>query len=271
MFIVWGKKVVRRRLGHVADFCPICRGTRAFQLVRVGLASHVYYLSFGDGELHGFERVCQDCGTTLRAEERTYASVSKAKASLKQLVATTFPSIETTLRERFELEHRILTDLRSLSSSQRRDLIRVPFLLLSPKVEERFERIHLDLQSGLGLLAGIVLFFYGMSVLPPLVQKAGYADAALVALGVASLAVIVWQYIAAGRRFMRREVLPALARGLGPLKPTDAELRLALDELRRAKHRMANRVNLAELRAQLGPAQPLAAVALGEMSSQLRP
>jgi len=47
MFIVWGKKIVYRKLGFVADFCPICRGPRAFELKRVGSASH---LVIADGD-----------------------------------------------------------------------------------------------------------------------------------------------------------------------------------------------------------------------------
>ena len=42
MFIVWGTKRTERKQGLVADFCPICREVRAFQLIRVGLASLVH-------------------------------------------------------------------------------------------------------------------------------------------------------------------------------------------------------------------------------------
>src|SRR5258706_9118781 len=44
MFIIWGKKRVTKSLGYVADFCPLCRDVRTFELVRVGLAGHIYYL-----------------------------------------------------------------------------------------------------------------------------------------------------------------------------------------------------------------------------------
>jgi hypothetical protein len=37
MFVVWGKKRVRKKIGHVADFCPMCRTAQPFALVRVGV------------------------------------------------------------------------------------------------------------------------------------------------------------------------------------------------------------------------------------------
>ena len=94
MFIVWGKKIVYRKVGHVADFCPICRKVQPFELKRVGSAGHVYYVSVGEGELVGYERTCKECGTVFRAEPTTYASVSKTLAPLADLVRQTYPNIE---------------------------------------------------------------------------------------------------------------------------------------------------------------------------------
>ena len=56
VFIVWGKKVVDRKLGHVAGFCPMCREPKTFLPRRVGAAGHVYCLSTGEGGLIGHER-----------------------------------------------------------------------------------------------------------------------------------------------------------------------------------------------------------------------
>ena len=75
MFIVWGRKLVYRKLGHVADFCPICRKPRPFALQRIGSAGHVYYVSVSQGELVGFERTCLKCHTVYNAEPTHYAKV----------------------------------------------------------------------------------------------------------------------------------------------------------------------------------------------------
>ena len=56
MLFIWGKKRVERNIGKVADFCPICREVRMFQLIRVGVADHIYYVSFGEG-YHTLQRM----------------------------------------------------------------------------------------------------------------------------------------------------------------------------------------------------------------------
>src|SRR5258705_351547 len=76
MIFIWGKKLVYSKLGYVADFCPICRSPQAFEVQSVGVASHVYYVSFGKGALAGYQRKCCDCGVTLDAKPTNYATIS---------------------------------------------------------------------------------------------------------------------------------------------------------------------------------------------------
>ena len=77
MFIVWGKKRIERKQGMVADFCPICREVRAFTLIRVGLADHIYYVSFGEGKLVGYIVRCDTCGVALGVEPTRFATSEK--------------------------------------------------------------------------------------------------------------------------------------------------------------------------------------------------
>ena len=94
MFIVWGKKRVERNQGLVADFCPICREVRAFQLIRVGLASHVYYVSFGEGKLAGHIIRCNECRVKLAVDPTRYATTEKdARVGLEVLLGGTFPKL----------------------------------------------------------------------------------------------------------------------------------------------------------------------------------
>lgn len=41
--IIWGTKVKRRRVGYVADYCAVCHEPRLFELIRVGIAGHLYF------------------------------------------------------------------------------------------------------------------------------------------------------------------------------------------------------------------------------------
>jgi hypothetical protein len=249
MFIVWGKKLVYRRVGYVGDFCPICRVPRPFELKRVGSAGHIYYISAGEGQLVGFERHCQECKTSLRADPADYASVSKAKAPLAELVQLTFPDLAQVLKDRLALEERVQLQPESLSREERHALIRNPFLLLSPKVEKRFAATHIDKEVGLSI-AGVI----GLLIVGPGLVRAVAPDQAelfLLLFVVLGLALVVWQIIASGGRFMRREVVPVLADSLRPLRPTEPEIRSVLSELTQLRHKMASKLKPADLLARL--------------------
>jgi hypothetical protein len=249
MFIVWGKKLVYRKVGFVADFCPICRVARPFELKRVGSAGHVYYISAGEGELVGFERHCQECKTSLRAEPTDYASVSKNELPLSELIQRTFPNLAQALKDRLALEERVQRHPESLSLEERHALIRNPFLLLSPKVEKRFAATHIDKEIGLSIVGAICLLVVGPGVAHALAPD--QAELSVLLFIVLGLALVAWQITASGGRFMRREVVPVLAASLRPLRPTEPEISSVLSELKQLRHKMASKLKPADLLAQL--------------------
>lgn len=143
MFI-WGKKAVRRDLGHVADFCPICACARPFVLTRLGVAGHVYFITVDDGVLAGHERRCTRCGVALRADPADYAAISTQPQPILALVQQTFPDFKAVYAERLQLEARIREQPGSLSAQDRQALLMAPFMLLSARVSARFETTQLD-------------------------------------------------------------------------------------------------------------------------------
>lgn len=246
MFIVWGKKIVYRKLGFVADFCPICRGPRAFEVKRVGSASHVYYISAGEGELVGYERVCQDCGTALNADPGAYAAFSKVCAPVPDLVKQTFPAMPQVLQERLALEEKVRHAPALLSQEERRALIRTPFVLLSPKVEKRFSSsTHIDKEVGMSLLAALLLLVFGPALGTAVAPDA--SDIAVLASLGMGVVLVGWQMALSGRRFMRRQVVPVLARSLRPLRPSEEELGMVLGELRQVRNKMGTKLVLSDL------------------------
>jgi len=228
--IIWGTKIVRKRLGYVADFCPIDREPTAFRLTRVGEASHLYYLSIGSGKLIGHEICCEVCGVTIEAELDRYASISKRPTELLELLGQTFPNLTEVYRERLELEQRMGSG--ELTSIERRDLIREPFMLLNSLLEARGSETSFDWQSGMGCLALFVVpaLLYGLlSTVAPTLQATG-----MIVLVVAGL-MLVWSlylvFTEVGR-YMRREIYPRLASALVPLDPDLGELKETLGYLR---------------------------------------
>jgi len=253
MFIVWGKQHVYRQLGHVADFCPLCRQLRSFRLRRVGLAGHVYYISLGCGALVGHERVCDECGGIFASDPERYASTSKRKLPLDELQALTMPDFRSRYAERLALEKKVLRGGRTLSAEERAALIREPFLLTAPLVEERLASVRLDRRFWLALLGLFIfpaLFTALMEFLLPDDKELGL----MIAVG-AVLAWVVWVIATAGRYYVRREIVPKLVRALGPLVPSDNEIDQELRLLKAAGRKLGKTLKLADLRRGIAAAQ----------------
>ncbi|MEX3957503.1 hypothetical protein [Trinickia sp. EG282A] len=250
MFIFWGRKLVYRKHGYVADFCPICREPRAFKLQRVGSAGHVYNISVGEGRLVGYHRSCLTCRTPVESELSTYASVAKARAALPELMAQTYPNLESAWRDRLALEERVRTALPSLQPEERRELIRDPFIALSTKVERYFASSRVNLRDILMILVAFVVMIIG-SVTVGMIEPAdsNYGIYFFMALG---LAMVVWQIRSTSRRYMVRQIVPALASALAPLKPTREEIDATLSELHKEQLRLASKLPAKALFSRLG-------------------
>ena len=227
MFIVWGTKRTERNQGLVADFCPICRDLRPFQLIRVGLASHVYYVSFGEGKLAGYLIRCTDCGVDLGTQPTRYSTVEKdSRVSLEVLVRDTFPRLREAYAERLELESRIKRTRSALTGDDYRRFLMEPFALLNPLVEKRFANsTQMDKPAGIGclgtLLLGGAIFFGSMKFSGPTQDK--ILIAALIVVVIGTIYTFVQMHLGTGR-FFRSKILPTLVKALKPLEPTREDL-----------------------------------------------
>jgi len=249
MFIVWGKKLVYRTLGHAADFCPLCRTIRPFELRRVCLAGHVYYITAGEGKLVGHERTCQTCDTAFEADPGRYTAISKRQTPLPELIKTSFPTITQVLGERLALEEKIKSTPMLLSAEERHLLIKSPFLLLSPKVEKRFASTHFDKEVGFAMLGAIALLTAGPA-LGKAIAPDSAEEAVLVSLAL-GVVLVGWQMALCGKRFMQRQIMPVLAGALRPLRPTESELKTVLTELKQLGHKVAKKLPITELQAHI--------------------
>src|SRR5262245_27926224 len=118
-------------LGRVADFCPLCRFVKPFEVVRVELAH------FSERRGRGMEmfRRCTVCGIELDYQASRYRAVVTVKtADLAALIAETFPNIQEALGPRLQLEQRIREAPESLGAEERVNLIREPMSLVAPSV-----------------------------------------------------------------------------------------------------------------------------------------
>jgi hypothetical protein len=222
-FIFWGTKVVRRRLGYIADYCPICRDLRTFKMKRVGLAGHIYYISFGEGSLAGHVRTCVVCDVDLDAQPDHYLAIHPHKLEPQELAELTNPNWRRVHAERIALAERLAAGAEGLSAQDRAALLWEPFHLLTPKCEERFRSSHFDLRT-LGAIVALIVLVWLASLSGKLAPSVAFA---------AGMALVVWQVTQIKHRWFREKIFPTLVPALRPLAPGAREIQDIVRELRR--------------------------------------
>lgn len=255
MIFIWGSKRVEKKLGWVAEFCPLCRALRAFKLIRVGTAGHVYYITLGEGKLVGHLIQCGDCGLKVAAEPSRYAALEKRRIDdLELLAQRTFPSWRSVYAGRLALEEQLRKTPAGLTPEQRKALLMEPFALMNPQIEARYSgELQFDKQSGLGCLAALFLpaglFIYGTRALKG-VQQDRVLIAAAILFGIGGLYTAA-QLILGRGRFVDRRIVPILARSLVPLNPTYHEIAECLDRCRAEGMRIGKTVKPERLAGEL--------------------
>lgn len=230
MFI-WGKKYVYRRLGYVADFCSLCREVRAFELKRVGLAGHVYYITLTEGELAGHERRCTVCDTEFNAKPEIYARPSKELRTVRELLPLTFPNLATYHAARFAMEKAIRDPFARISQQDRMALIKEPFTLLSHKAEERFRASLIDGQSIAVFL--LAIFVGGFVVAGLTAVRPKDEEPLFLVIDLIVACVVAWAWSLRSRsKFIHKGILPPLISALHPLKPSPGEITVVLKDMK---------------------------------------
>jgi hypothetical protein len=237
MFIVWGKTIKRRKLGYVADFCAVCRDLRTFEVRRIGSASHVYYISFGEGELVGYERTCEVCSTPVEASPSVYLDMSKTRRPANELISETFPSYYTARRELIERERKVRDTPSLLTPEERRTRMREPFLVIAPLAQEKLASIRADWRVLLAIFSFVPIFWLlglvsgwvnGPNQMDP---SMNWLISALVLWG----GLVFFEIFMSSRRYLLKNAAPPLAASLAPLKPTESEIDRILKELKQHK------------------------------------
>ena len=228
MFIVWGKTIKRQKLGFVADFCAVCRDLRTFQVRRIGSASHVYYISFGQGDLVGYERTCEVCATPVDAVPDTYTGMAETFRPASELISETFPNYYTVYRALLERERKVRDTPSLLTPEERRARMREPFMVIAPLAQQKLSSIQVDWRVGLAVFSFVPIFWVIDLVEDPSLNW--------IFSGLALWAGLVFSEIfRSSRRYLLKNAAPQLAASLAPLKPSESELDRILQELKQHK------------------------------------
>jgi hypothetical protein len=252
MFIVWGTKIVRKKVGRLADFCRLCRDFQPARVTEVQSVGHIYYLPIGSRKFLGSEIACEGCGLTHVVDD-PYADIpvwDDRHADVDVLLAETNPAAEKNWADRLAFEARMRSG--GLTPEERQAAVLESFMLVEALAARRAQEQSIDPLSVLGILASLFIILpllIGATVsmrLGPETEPAAIIGG-IVVVGAANIVV----FAGAGRRYARKKLLPILTRALRPLKPSGEEIETALETLRRGKGLLPKRLKAAEIEAAL--------------------
>lgn len=244
MIIVWGTKLIRKKLGWAADWCDLCREPRAFKVTEVREVSHIYYLSLGKGNLHHYEKECAHCKTVTNADPEDYLDfVTDFGGDMEDLFRATHPDLVERNREKIDRTERIKTG--ALSPEERVQLIAESMVTILPQLERRASATSFDLQSGLGCLGTLVLGFGVIAA-----AASSQPTALVYFAGALAAAAAVWtlyKLFTDASRYAEKTLFPMLVPALKELKPTESELEEVLAIFKRQGIASASKISARNL------------------------
>ncbi|MGD1906100.1 MAG: DnaJ C-terminal domain-containing protein [Leptolyngbyaceae cyanobacterium] len=234
----WLHKRVFRKLGYVADFCPICGTVRPFALFKLRFTP---WLTFGvlptdprSGKLAEHVGDCQKCSVRIPMNVERYRSISQRlsadiNADLPVLTQETFPNVREHYRERFDAMEILWKNPESPQAKKiRASLIEEPFWLLAPLATER-SMVDVEILTLLALgIAGVVLMFLHAD--EPVPQWSFWVGLPMTLGPLLPMWVIV---MLARQRFLRKK---QLQERLNSLQPTLLELQTCVNTLRQKQY-----------------------------------
>lgn len=230
MLLIWGTRQTKRKLGFVAENCPRCKAIRTVRIDRIGMTSHVFFVSIGAGQLLGFRAECCTCSGQFDVCPMDYTGFDKnGKAIPESLMATTNPKLAAGASARAEQARTIA--------------IRDPLLRFDASLRDRYLRGH--------RLDGVTALAFVASVVVPLLmgwlsRSLGLSDGLKEATGWLALGVFLIGLVGSfvlmygePKRFFRRQLRPEIKRALQPLRPEPAELEACVSSLKKYGYRIS--------------------------------
>lgn len=250
MFILWGTKETKKRLGFVADFCLTCGKIGTFEVHKHALKSHLYYLPYGKEKEVQYRKCCQECSNIFGADVNTYSSIlnlKKMNLSSDDLISKTFININDVYKDRLELENNIKNGPKAVGVENWKYLLREPFEISEEKLNNFSSQTQLDFMTL--IFIGVVL------ILPVITAKAlelttidielkTYFIIASFAIGVV-LAFV--QYLGVKKRYVLSTLYPDLARSLSKFKKYEPDIEKTFEALKLEGFKVVKKGNYKDL------------------------
>jgi hypothetical protein len=228
------RMVASQQLGYVADFCPLCRDIKRFQLVGASEVAKGEKFTGGRFNFHHYLATCPTCDTLYQVELARYADISEKPLALDALITKTFPTIRQVYADRLLLEDLLKASPKSIHGETRAKLLWEPFVLLSYMTEKNVWGHPRDIGV---LISYVVVFLIWLSMIPLHDKLVASGNGVVFRfLTIPLILPVFWQMVEARKRFVRNKIAPKIAQSLQPLKPSIKEYDDILTQLRQRKH-----------------------------------
>lgn len=237
--IVLGTTRKRRQLGHVAEFCAICRDFRPVTVTRLSEVAHLYYIPLGRGRTVLHELKCRTCGTVTAAERASYAGfVKEPPADIADLAEATNPDIMETYESRLNLEDRL--EKGRVTRAERLSLIAEPLTALEFMVKQKASG-SIPTAAGVAIIAALAL---GTCAAVAWGSGRGAQSVAVTfsVLTACAAGVAVVSFRNGHGRWIRRWAIPRVVQALRSIRPSREELAEVFAGLRAARLTVGRRL-----------------------------
>jgi len=232
-------KTSREAAGVCAHFCPVCRAITLLRVEQVSTVTTVNLIPIGKKKHINDELTCTGCGTVFRFPPSQVRPLPESHGlELHDLAAETSPWTIEALMARLDLESRLHEG--TLSPAERRLMLAETIQSLEAAAERATQRATTRFTAFfaflfIGSLVGSVILWC-LALGAPSPSAIDLIVASAVTAGTIAIFVLLAirmrrDAIAARRTFL----LAPLVTALGPLEPTEQELRAVLADFRKSK------------------------------------
>jgi hypothetical protein len=237
MLIIFGTRVTKKPLGHVAEYCRFCHAIQPCMVTAIRSHTHLYYIPISRQTVQGHLVECVECRRMLGTGVSSYAGFEAKRLDVETLIETTNPKVEQAMLEQLELEERVASGTGTPADRYR--LLLQPFLDIAPEFEARCAQVHVDWRSGMLIALWIVLPWW--LVIAGIGSSSAMLYSGLALAGVLGVAVL-WSLATDPRRFLERRHRRFIGESLVEIEPTVEELTQVLASLRGQGLKLGKRV-----------------------------
>ncbi len=225
-----------RRIGRVADYCPMCREVRPFAVDETSEYTRFLRIPLGHTRRTSLKGTCDVCGLVMPLESETYAALSEDMGDdLYALVRETFPNLSDVRADRLARARRARENPATVTAEDRDALIGEPLRAAAMMIHDIRGRDSVtDQKSKDGcLLTGF--FFLVLMGVGLFVENEAWSERLMLFFLIVMLWVgwraLMYRFRRTARA-IRKQIYPMLGCSLRDLSPSLPEVEKALEQMR---------------------------------------